>query len=140
MDLKAFFMENVGEMGEEEIVVSDRFKNEKNEPVPFRVKAITEMENAEIRKSCQRRTRGKNGILNTETDIDLYLAKLVAACILYPDFKDAALQKSWGVLGADALLRRMLTAGEFSSLLASVQEVCGFDRTLDEVKDEIKNS
>ena len=69
-------------------------------PFPFVVKSITEAENKAIRKTCQKisfdkKTRQKQ----TETDTDLYNTRLVAACCVEPNFKDAALQEKYGVRG-----------------------------------------
>ena len=36
------------------------------------------------------------------------------------------LQESWGVIGEEALLGKMLTAGEFAALFSAAQRVCGF--------------
>jgi len=139
MDLSVFFMENAQAMAQEEITVSERFRDGAGEPARFLLRAVTEAENTDIRRACRKKVKGKNGVFSTETDADLYLSKLAAACVVRPDLKDAALQRSWGVLGDDALLRRMLSAGEFAYLLSKVQEICGFDLTLDEMKDELKN-
>ena len=57
------------------------------------IRSITEAENKAIRKTCQKvefdkKTRQKR----IDTDTDLYNARLVAACCVDPNFKDAALQ------------------------------------------------
>ena len=42
-------------------------------------------------------------------------------------------------MGADALLQAMLTPGEYANYLTKVQEICGFDITLQDEVDEAKN-
>lgn len=42
-------------------------------------------------------------------------------------------------MGADALLKAMLTAGEYAGYLENVQQVNGFDETLEELEAEAKN-
>ena len=42
-------------------------------------------------------------------------------------------------MGSDALLKRMLTSGEYAEFLTKVQEVNGFDVAFDEKVDEAKN-
>ena len=42
-------------------------------------------------------------------------------------------------MGADALLKAMLTPGEYANYLNKVQEICGFDITLQDEVDEAKN-
>ena len=43
------------------------------------------------------------------------------------------------MMGADALLKAMLTPGEYADYLTKIQEVCGFDETLQDEVDEVKN-
>ena len=131
MDLQAFFMENAAPFREEEFPLSERFSRN-GEPAVFRLRGISEEENAALRRQC--RKTGKFG----ETDGEEYLAKLTAACVAEPDLNDAALQRSWGVMGAEALLKRMLAAGEFARLAERAQAVCGFDEPVRELADEIK--
>ena len=42
-------------------------------------------------------------------------------------------------MGAEELLRAMLTAGEYAAYLDKVQEVCGFARTMQDEVNEAKN-
>ena len=109
-------------------------------PEPFLVRAITEGENKAIRKSCKKtiidpKTRQRQEY----TDQDLYNNKLVIACCVDPNFKDAEWQKSKGVMGAEALLDKVLTPGQFSDLLLGVLKVNGFDDDINELRDEAKN-
>lgn len=109
-------------------------------PVPFLVRAITEKENKEIRKSCQRvtfdkKTRQKQ----TETDTDLYSNRLVVACCIDPNFKDADLQAKYGVRGAEELIDVLLKPGQFTDLLMAVQEINGFADDINDLRDEAKN-
>lgn len=132
MSLEDFLVENVEAIEQVEVILSPRFK------VPFKIQAITENENAAIRKSCRKKVKQKYGQYTTETDQDLYLVRLVAACTVSPDFKNAQLQQSWGIIGEEALIQQMLTPGEYAELLNQIQLVCGFDLDVEEVKDEIK--
>lgn len=80
-------------------------------PVPFTIKSITEGENKAIRKSCQKITFDKKTHQKTtETDQDLYNNRLVIACCVDPNFKDAELQAKFGVMGAESLDRRPFEA------------------------------
>ncbi|MNW69264.1 Phage XkdN-like protein [compost metagenome] len=74
-----------------------------------------------------------------EFDSNDYLGKMVGASIVYPNLKDADLQKSYGVRGTDVLLRKMLLPGEFTALLERVQALNGYDQDLNELVDEVKN-
>ncbi len=109
-------------------------------PEPFLIRAISEKENKEIRKSCQRvtfdkKTRQKQ----TETDTDLYSNRLVTACCVDPNFKDAELQSKYGVRGAEELIDVLLKPGQFTDLLMAVQEINGFADDINDLRDEAKN-
>ena len=82
---------------------------------------------------------GRKGQYQRETDYDLYTGKLAVACTVWPNLNDAALQDSYKVLGAEALLKAMLTNGEYANYVEKVQEVCGFTTTFQEEVDEAKN-
>lgn len=137
-NLSLFFAQNVVSEISEEVIISPRFKNEAGKPVPWKLRSMTEDENEAIRKSAQRKIK-ERGIVTLDTNSDEYLAKLVVASVVFPDLKDAELQKSYGVLGADQLLRKMLLPGEYATLLQKVQEVNGFDRDVNELAEEVKN-
>jgi hypothetical protein len=67
------------------------------------------------------------------------MGRLASACTVVPNLNDAELQNSYGVMGADAALKAMLTPGEYAEYLIRVQEVNGFDLTFEEKVDEAKN-
>lgn len=139
MDLHGFLRPEVLPVREKEVVISERFLGGDGKPAAFKLRGISEEENAAIRRSCQK----KGGALDAPVlDRDRYLRRFAAACVVYPDLKDGELQASWGVMGEDMLLGKMLTAGEFARLLAAAQEVCGFIRADEagKVKDELKNA
>lgn len=48
---------------------------------------------------------GKRNQYVPETDYNAYLGKLDARCTVFPNLDDAELQNSYGVMGADALLK-----------------------------------
>lgn len=108
-------------------------------PHPFVIKSITQAESTQIRKSCtvtefNKRTHQKQ----SNTDSQLYLTKLVIACTVDPCFKDAELQAAYGVLGAEELVERLLTPGQFAALVSEIEEINGFD-SMPELIDEAKN-
>ena len=109
-------------------------------PYPFIVKSITEAENKAIRKTCQKvefdkKTRQKR----IDTDTDLYNARLVVACCVEPNFKDAALQEKYGVRGAEDLINLILNPGQYTDLLLAVQEINGFTDDVNDLRDEAQN-
>lgn len=139
--LSAFLKQNALKPESVKYVVSKRFVDEKGNPIEWEIRAITAEEDEAIRKACIKRVPipGKKGQYTYETDTNLYLAKLAAASVVYPDLNDAQLQDSYGVLGAENLLKAMLTPGEYAELIQKVQEVNGYDLSFEELVDEAKN-
>lgn len=132
--LQEFLMENDEHKQVTEEVAVSGF------PVPFTIRSITEGENKAIRKSCQKTTFDKKTHQrNTETDQDLYNNRLVIACCSDPNFKDAELQRKYGVIGAEALIDVILKPGQFVDLLLAVQEINGFTDDVNVLRDEAKN-
>lgn len=138
-DFSMFFAGESSAEITEEFVVSVRFKDAEGRPVPWKLRSITEEENQECRKAATRKVKGKNGVFTPEIDPNDYMAKLMVSSVIYPDLKNSELQKSYGVLGAESLLRKMLLPGEFAALGERVQALNGFDRDMNELVDDVKN-
>lgn len=139
MSLQDFFAQNVQAEITEECIISERFKNDNSEPIKWKLKTVTENENEAIRKSATRISKGKNGARIQEINQEEYVGKLAVASVVYPDLQNADLQASYGVLGADTLLKTMLLSGEYATLLEKVQKMNGFDQDINNLADEVKN-
>lgn len=129
MDLKAFMAQNALKAENRKIKVSDRFLDESGQSILWEIRALTSEEDQNFRKASTKRTPvpGKKNLFLPETDYNDYMQKVVIASVVYPDLHDKELQDSYGVMGADELLNKMLLPGEFSTLSEAVQEICGFD-------------
>ena len=138
-ELSLFFAQNVVSDTTEEVVVSPRFKDQEGRPVAWKLRSMNEEENQECRKAATRKVKGKNGVYTPEIDANEYMAKLMTASVVFPDLKNTELQRSYGVLGAETLLRKMLLPGEFAALGERVQALNGFDTNINELMDEVKN-
>ncbi|MBS5959203.1 MULTISPECIES: phage tail assembly chaperone [Clostridia] len=140
-DLSCFLSQNAVKADREKYVASKRFLGADKKPVEWEIKAITSKEDEDLRKECTKRVpvSGKKGQYTQETDFNLYLGKLASECTVYPNLNDKALQDSYHVMGADALLKAMLTAGEYAGYLEKIQQVNGFDSTMEEQVEEAKN-
>ena len=121
-------------------VASKRFVD-KGKPVEWEIKAIDSDLDEALRKDCTKRVPipGKRGQYNQEIDTDKYIAKMCVACTVYPNLNDAELQDSYGVNGADTLLKKMLKPGEYTDYKAKVMEVNGYDMSMEDLVDEAKN-
>ena len=141
MNLSAFIAENALAVENVKFAVSKRFMGDDGKPMLWEIKTITGTEDEALRKSCAKRVPipGKKNQYQKETDYDMYLGKLAVACTVFPDLNNKELQDSYKVMGADALLKTMLTPGEYADYVQKVQEVCGFDTSLQDEVDEAKN-
>lgn len=137
--LQAFFAQSVQSNITEEFVVSERFKDEQGNPIPWKLRTLTEAENEELRKAATQYVKGKGGQRVPEVKPEVYLAKIATASVVFPDLKDAELQRSYGVVGAEDLLKKMLLAGEYAALIQKTQELNGFDRDINTAIEDIKN-
>lgn len=138
-DFSAFFAQNVESEIIEEVVISERFKDKEGKPIPWKIRGMSEEENEEIRKSSTKMDKVKGGVKVPNLNTEQYLAKMAVASVVYPNLKDAELLKSYGVLAADQLLRKMLLAGEYATLIEKVQEINGFDKDINDLVDDVKN-
>lgn len=140
-ELSCFLAQNAIRVENVKHVVSRRFLDKAGKPVEWEIRCITPEEDEILKKACTKRVPvvGKKGAYLPETDYSAYVAKLAAKCTVFPNLNDKELQDSYQVMGDDALLKRMLIPGEYSDYLAKVQEVNGFDISMDELVEEAKN-
>ncbi|MCY9528389.1 Phage XkdN-like tail assembly chaperone protein, TAC [Paenibacillus sp. cl6col] len=137
--LSYFFAQNAEPNTEMPFIVSPRFKDDKGEAVAWTLRSMSEVENEQCRKSATKQVKGKGGVVTPEIDFNEYTAKLIVASVVYPDLKNAELQQSYGVMGAEALLRKMLLPGEYTGLLQQVQTLNGFNQDMNELVNDVKN-
>ena len=141
MSLTAFLSQNAVKAENIKYAASPRFLDENGKPMEWEIQAITSTEDEALRKSCTKRVPfpGRKNQYQRETDFDLYLGKLAVACTVFPNLNDQELQDRYHVMGAEVLLKTMLKPGEYANYVEKVQEVCGFDITLQDEVDEAKN-
>ena len=109
MGQECFYRENRQEREEKEILLTKRQTADGSELL-WRIRPMTQRENEEIWKRCGEE-EGR------------YRQAVVAESVVFPDLKDADLQNSYGAFGAERLLERLLTAGEYACLAAAVEEI-----------------
>ena len=147
MNLTAFLAENAVQPESVFYAVSRRFlsdetdENGKRKPMLWEIKPITGEQDEALRRECARRAPvpGKKNIFQRETDMELYAGKLAFACTVFPNLHDQQLQDSYHVRGAEALLKTMLTPGEYANYVMKVQEICDFDTDFENAVEEAKN-
>lgn len=140
-NLSAFLSQNAVKVENVNYIASKRFIDEEGKPIPWEITAITSEEDEALRKACLKRVQvpGKKGQFTQETDFNAYLGKLAAKCTVFPNLNDAEIQNSYSVMGAEQLIKVMLTPGEYAEYLNKIQEVNGFETTMEELVEEAKN-
>lgn len=118
-----------------EVLVSKRFLGEDGKPALFRIRALTQEENAQIGKKCMRMAKfGKRG--EKELDTVAYTNRLVVAATVEPDFTSEAMCRAYGTMDPLEVPGKMLLAGEYKRLTDAIMELSRFD---DDLEDEAKN-
>ena len=116
--------------------------DEKGNPVEWEIKALTTKESEDIRTECTMEVpvAGKPGMVRPKVDTKAYIAKLIAACVVFPDLYNKELQDSYGVRTPEDLLKEMVDdPTEYNALAEFIQNFNGFDETLEEKVKEAKN-
>lgn len=137
--LSVFMSANAAKIENAKVVVSKRFTDESGIPVEWELRGINTAEDVQIRKESTKRIVQKGRPVGADVDYDVYLSKLTARCVVFPDLHNAELQNSYGVMGADELLKVMLSPGEYAELMQEVQKLNGFDSTMEDLVEEVKN-
>ena len=137
--LSCFLAANVEKRENKRVVISDRFRD-KGRPVEWELRSISAEEDEAIRKICTKRVPvvGKRNQFTQDFDANAYLAKLAAKAVVFPDLNDAELQNSYGVMGAEQLIKTMLYKDEFDKLTECLVEATQAD-DVNEAIEEAKN-
>lgn len=121
----------------EDVVVSDRFRDEKGEPAKIKIRAITQQENNLLIKRSTERKKDKGQIIETWNK-PKYQAMLVGACVVEPDFSKKELLTAYKTEDPLEVPGKMLFAGEYAKLIEKIMDINGF-KDDEELEDEAKN-
>lgn len=114
----------------------------KGNPLPWTIKPLTTKENDAIRDECMIEVpvKGKPNMFRPKLDTSKYICKMICACVVEPNLYDKDLQDSYGVMSPDDLLKEMIDdPGEYQEFAAFVQNFNGFNTTLEDKVEEVKN-
>ncbi len=126
-----FFPDKIAPPEEQERLISKRFP-------AFKARAIDETQAATLRKAATKIEWVKGNPVK-EIDAEANMLALILACVTFPDLQDASLQEAWGVIGAEALLKKMLLPGEYALLSDWIAQMNGFDQSFQDLVDQAKN-
>lgn len=115
------------------VVISKRFVDN-GKPVEWELRAVPESENGALERRYTKMDR-KTG---TQTlDRVAFGHALATAGVVFPDLNNAELQKAYDTVGAENLLGKMLTVGEFAKLSREVSTLSGLDT--DDINEQIED-
>ena len=111
MGQENFYRENRKNREEKELILTERLLADGGQML-FCIRPMSQRENEDI-------------WLRSGEDEKRYEAMVLAESVVFPDLKDAQLQNSYGVIGAERLLGRLLLAGEYDRLRKAVECING---------------
>ncbi len=141
-NLKLFLKANKKPIGEVKYAPTKSMTDSKGNPVEWTFKPITSDELDEIREECTRQiqVKGKPGQYMQKINSNKLNRVLIARCTVEPDLQNEELQDSYGVHSPEELLTAMVDLpGEFTDLLMFVNNLCGFDASMEDKAEEAKN-
>lgn len=130
------FLHPVTAQEEKEVVISKRFQDEKGNPVPFRIRSLTQEENDRITKQATRQVKVNGQIVEQLDNVD-FSRRMVVAATVEPDFSSKEMCDAYGVLDPLLVPGKMLLSGEYGRLMAEIMQLSGFGD--DTAEDEAKN-
>lgn len=128
------FLHPINTTEETEIIVSNRFQDENGNPVPFKIRALTQEENDMILKQATRKVK-VNGQTMEQLDKVDFSRRMVLAATVEPDFRSKELCDAYGVMDPLLVPGKMLLSGEYSKLMREITVLSGFE----DIEDDIKN-
>ena len=137
-NIKNFLLEPVMS-ATEEVVITERAKDEEGNPVPFVLRRIDQDTNDRLVQRATRRER-RNGQIVERFDSSFYGKLLIQACVIEPDFKDSELCQHYGTMDPLDVPSRMLSSGEYTRLMQAINRFNGFDDlTAEAIEEDAKN-
>lgn len=138
--LSAFLKENKIKREAYEYVASKDFVDSEGNPIPWKIRPLTNEELDNLRDRFTKRVKNKMTQKTEEVfDKEGFTMEMATTAIEFPPLDDAQLQESYGVVGADSLLNAMLTPGELQDLFLAVNEASDFEVGMDQKIKQAKN-
>lgn len=104
-------------------VATSSLLDEEGNPLVWEIKPLTTRENDFIRDFCVRESGS--------FDHTLYLAKMVASSVVYPNLNDAKLQNNYGVLSAEDLLKELVDCpAEYQDFTDFISSFNGYEKSV----------
>lgn len=127
-----YFLNPTKDVEIRELVVSDRFKDEKGKPAKIKLKSITQAENDALIRKNTFREKNRNGGMTETFNKESYTASLMLACIVEPNFKSEEFCKAMGTADPIDALRKLFLPGEYTKITEALLELMGLDSNIGE--------
>lgn len=122
-----------------EETISDRYTDQKGNPIPFKFKAINSTRIEEIKKDCTHVIYVKNQKIE-RFDSERYVAIIAVETTIFPDFKNDQLLKSYDCIDSCDLAHEILDLpGEYTTWVEKAFKVNGFDDKFEDLVGKAKN-
>lgn len=105
-------------------------------PFKFKIRALNSDEYTTLQKECAKIS--KKG--RSEFDSKRFNEQVILTACVDPDFKIAEDVKAAGCMTPSQYLNKVLLPGEQTNLVQAISFLSGFDKDLEELKGEAKNS
>ena len=116
--------------------------DEQGNPLEWEIRPLSTSETEDIRTECTTEVpvTGKPGVYRPKINSQLYMAKLVASAVVFPDLYNKELQDSYGVKTPEELLKQMIdNPTEYNDFVEFITKFNGLTETMDEKVEEAKN-
>lgn len=130
------FLKPVQDTVEKEVIVSDRFRDENGNPVPFKIRALSQEENDQIVKQSTK-VEFKNGQRVEYLDSIEFARRTIVAATVEPDFSSKEMCDAYGVVSPLMVPVKMLKAREYNRLMRAITGMADVENEV--LEDEVKN-
>lgn len=135
MALTDFLLANPVDTMTKEVVVSKRLKDEDGNLYKFTIKPMLQEEYLTYQEQCTIAKKGGKIEFNTKRFNQL----LILNHTINPNFRDAEFLQKANCVRPEQALNKFLLSGEIQNLAEQIRIVSGFEDSLDDLVDEVKN-
>ena len=128
------FLHPVTTQEEKEVVISKRFQDENGNPVPFKIRPLSQDENDALVKAATITYRDRTGKEATKFNRFKYSRSLVVAATVEPDFRAKELCDAYGTSNPEEVPGKMLLSGEYQKLMDAILDQSNFGQDEEALK------
>lgn len=136
-----FMKENKVKRTNTKYTPTQSLKDENGRALEWEIKPISTKENDFIRSTCFKEitSNSRRNITKNEFDHTLYLAKMLAYSVVFPNLNDAQLQNSYNVMNAEDLLKELIdNPAEYQDFVEFVTNFNGYENSITEKIEQAK--